>query len=152
MVERMNESEMMEHIIKIDEYLEVKMQIPKVLDAMTFKAITMKASKMFNISDMDVGFGIGRPRGTYNKVNNKVNKIEQEIRDNSVNPTRISVFSDDETRFIITERQRGRAFRDITNELNKKFNKSFTIKKVMDKNKNTKRNTPEKFKEFGGKL
>lgn len=154
MVERMNEirnEEMLEHIIRIDEFLEVKMLIPKVLDAMTFKAITLKASKMFNISDMEVGFGVGRmgrPRGNYNKVN----KVEQELREQSVNPTRITIFSDEETKFIITERQKGRKFRAITNELNRKFNKSFSVKKVMDKNKNTKRNTPQKFVEFGGKL
>jgi len=41
------------HTIKVDEYTEVILKIPKVLTAIDFKGLTMKANKLFNLSNMD---------------------------------------------------------------------------------------------------
>ena len=47
----MNE-ELIEHTIKVDKYMELKINIPKVMTPMDFKAITMKANKIFNMVEI----------------------------------------------------------------------------------------------------
>lgn len=49
-----NENEYVEHIIRIDDYMEVRLKIKRVLDAMELHALTLKASKMFNLSEVAI--------------------------------------------------------------------------------------------------
>ena len=50
--EKMKEN--VEHKIIFDEYTTVLLQIPKELNAVEFKGLMMRATKLFNVSQMDV--------------------------------------------------------------------------------------------------
>lgn len=127
-----------EHIIKIDDFLEVKILIPRVLDAMTFRAITLKARKLFNISDEDIGFGEKR---TYVKKEGK-----------TIRNGKKSLFSDEMLRELISKRQNEeKNYGTIALELNKSYGTMFSYQQVADKYNNTKFDS-KKFISFGGKL
>jgi len=48
----MEEKEVVEHLIKIDEFLTVTIKIPKVMTAIDFKGLSSKANKIFNLSEV----------------------------------------------------------------------------------------------------
>lgn len=51
--EKINEGVLVEHFIDIDENIRVSIKIPKMMNAMTFKALTYKANKIFNIAQVE---------------------------------------------------------------------------------------------------
>jgi len=61
----MEENERIEHIVEVDEYLEVKLKIPKRLNAMSLKALMTKATKLFNMAEIPIV-----QKRTYNKSKN----------------------------------------------------------------------------------
>ena len=46
------EKEMIEHIVTISEYVQVKLKIPKELDILSFKGLMQQANQMFKLSDV----------------------------------------------------------------------------------------------------
>lgn len=45
-------NEQIEHTIKVDDNISMTVMIPKVITALEFKALSMKANKIFNIADV----------------------------------------------------------------------------------------------------
>jgi len=45
------ENELIEHVIEVDKYTELTLKIPLRMTAMELKGLTMKANKIFNLSD-----------------------------------------------------------------------------------------------------
>jgi len=136
------EQELCEHIIKIDDYLQVTMKIPKVLDAMTFKGITSKASKLFNLSDVAIDEDV--PKRKYNKSGNYKNGHSDNI--GTGNAERKKVFTQEMTEYIVLQRKDEIAWQVIVENLNAKFAVNVTQKQVQDKYHNLRLQTPEKFK------
>jgi len=50
----MDDNELIEHEIKVDKFLSVKMKIPKKMDALELKALATKSQKLLNLSDLSV--------------------------------------------------------------------------------------------------
>ena len=48
------EPELLEHIVDIDKFMEVRLKIPKRLNALELKALMSKANKMFNLADVPI--------------------------------------------------------------------------------------------------
>jgi hypothetical protein len=46
--------EMIEHEVVVDDYITVKLKIPKVLTAMDLKGLMMKTNKLFNMSEVAI--------------------------------------------------------------------------------------------------
>ena len=53
-IEMEKENELIEHKIKIDEYISAEIKIPKVLTAMDLKALMYKANKLFNLAEVPI--------------------------------------------------------------------------------------------------
>ena len=49
-----NNEELIKHKIKVDDNITMEIAIPKVMNALQFKGITMKANKLFNLSEASV--------------------------------------------------------------------------------------------------
>lgn len=54
MVKETEANEMVQHTIVIDKYATAVLSIPKVMDAMQFKGLVVKANKLFNLSTDEV--------------------------------------------------------------------------------------------------
>ena len=69
------EDDLIEHIIDVDEYISITLKIPKVLTPMGLKALTVKANKLFNLSEVPLVDSKKRQYGIRNGISNE-EKIE----------------------------------------------------------------------------
>lgn len=130
------ENENCEHIIKLDSYVEVRLNLPKVMDCVTFFAIVTKAKKMFNLSEQDTGILNFSPK--------------QNISKNYIPKGRKTPFTDEICLMILEEGKKEPFVRNwikITEEINRKFNTQFTRKQVNAKFGNIQTHNPLRFRE-----
>jgi hypothetical protein len=50
----MDKDELITHTVKIDKYIELNLNIPKVMTPMELKALTTKANKIFNLAEVPI--------------------------------------------------------------------------------------------------
>ncbi|KKM60141.1 hypothetical protein LCGC14_1544840 [marine sediment metagenome] len=85
------ENEIVEHTVEIDDYVSVKLKIPKVMTAMDMKALMQKANKLFTLSDTPM-IPIQKRQYVQRKVEDKSALIKD--YDESTDKQRIKLASD----------------------------------------------------------
>lgn len=90
-----SEEVLLEHTLRIDKYIEVSLKIPKVLTPDELMALTLKAGKLFRMSEVEI-----KP-----KAKASPQGINQEQKD-----------------FIISEKKRGTGMSELWRKYNSKFN------------------------------
>lgn len=57
----MEEKELIEHRIEVDEFIEIRIKIPKIIDVVSFGALLQKTNKLMKLSEIQV------PKVTFNR-------------------------------------------------------------------------------------
>lgn len=117
------------HDITVDEFIEVKLKIPKVMDAMDLKALTMKANKLFNLATLEVptmqsSKPKGRPKGS------KTKEVSRGLK---------SMFSDEILKDIVKYKETNYSYKRMAKRINKDYESNFTKTQIKDKYLNEKK-------------
>ena len=110
------QSELIEHIVEIDKYMNVNIKIPKILTAMEFKALTSKADKLFKLADVPI-------------VDTHTQKTSY-IPDTSTYSTFLGTdkrrrFTEEMIHYIMQKTNNGMKSKPLTEEFNLKFNTNY---------------------------
>jgi len=101
--------EQIEHEVIVDDNIIVKLKIPKILTAMELKALSMKADKLFKLSDATMPRTFSNTKGT-------------------------AMFSAEQTEDIVIFKEAEKLnYEQITEKLNKKYGTNFIKKSVQSR-------------------
>lgn len=107
--------EMLEHEVIIDDNILVKLKIPKILTAMELKALSIKADKMFKISEVTMPKSAGRK------------------------PSGIAMFTEEMTNDIMQLRDtKHLGYDEIARRINKKYDTKISRSSIQSRYYNTK--------------
>lgn len=111
--------EFVEHFIDIDELMELKMKIPKRLDALELKALMVKADKLFKLSEVTIAPQESTEPRHYRKRNGKKSGWKK--------------WTDDMLIELVAMNEQGIKATEIAEKINAKYGSEFDSKMVWQK-------------------